>query len=359
MGAKCSSVEKWGEAGEDGSQAMAGRSESRLSCCCTVESDSIAPRQQLPTEPRLSKSALKSRNSGKKPNMDSVASECSTRPSWSSCAVTSFRPMRINSNRVESNFKKVRRVAFEAVGQLNHFCVFARTSFEKKKFSAAFVALAGDENAREMSLEKFKDGLRRHNFTGRCDRVFYALCEDPRRLYKDDQGLVIRRDRFVQRLSALKEPFCMVVQQLMASRSFGIEFSEFASTPLEEEETQPDGGHPLKQDAGDTPMISADIKSTVARKARDSNPSSGLRHSSSLDAIAEDEEGASTPSTTASDAGLWENASPSGEADVDPQQENSIDSEPSSPGSAKIVKRIKNGSQPKKRCSSLDKGAKS
>jgi len=127
--------------------------------------------------------------------------------------------MRINEERAARNFEKVRLLAHTVVGELNHFHVFVNRSFETP--NKAFDLLAGGSDVGEATFEKFTQQLERLQFTGRSDRVFFALCEDPRKQFVEVQGLVVRRHRFLQRLSSRRPPLQRIVDQLIATRSVG------------------------------------------------------------------------------------------------------------------------------------------
>jgi len=189
--------------------------------CCGPEA--IVP----PDKPLIS--ALKSKNSNSKARskdyeISRESSTASTRPpsyTSSSSEVSLFRPMRIDQVRVEAHFKKLRRLVLDVVGELNHFHVFVTSEFGKP--GDAFDWLAESSGIEGVSFDDFTRRLETRKFTGRSDKVFYAFCKDPMRLYDGTQGLVVLREKFVQRLSWMGPPFRLVVRQLIGSRRWAME----------------------------------------------------------------------------------------------------------------------------------------
>lgn len=257
-------------------------------------------------------SALKSRNSSRKSKPGSKdsgngnlsrESSCSTRASsgFSSQRFSaSFRPMRIDEERVRRHFKKVRRVALEAVGELNHFQVFVKRSFETK--GEAFDWISGSDDATEVDFDQFTSQLERRGFTGKSHVVFYALCEDPKKIQNGMEGLIIRREQFWQRLAGLGPPFRMVVRQIIAGKLCGIEFNAITEA-----------------DFNNSQCVEGDQAEVNNAKKK----SAGLRRSASLDVIDE------RPCLLLALEGSSEYGG--------------------SPDSPPLPKKIRNGAQPKKR----------
>lgn len=201
---------------------MAERCQSRIKCGCA---DTVMP-ERPPVSAVKGKSSLRrSRTKAEDEPLPLVRE--GTWPSSSSSPRLaeprlSFRPLRFDQDRVARNLQKVRRVALEAVGELNHFRVFVKRCFATS--SEAFEWLAGNPDAREIDSYKFKMQLERRPFTGQSERVFYSLCEDIMQIHTGAQESVLRRERFMNRLRGLGAPFRTVVRLAIASKSFGIPF---------------------------------------------------------------------------------------------------------------------------------------
>jgi len=253
MGAKCSNVEK----GDADTAAPSGGP------CCEVNACSVGT--PSPSAKTIV-SALQRR---------------STRaPSWQG----SFRPMRIDHERVSRRFKVLQRLALEVVGQLNHFHVFVNTSCAKPgtsdayRIGEAFEWLTGCSDVREISFDEFTRSLEKHRFTGQSDKVFFALCEDPKRLQNGTEGLIIARSSFIKRLMFMGNPFRLVVRQAIANRKFGIEFRDITATSVESKQARPNeatGCH--RVNAKSDPIMNCTAKGSMPH----------VKRGSSLDCIAD------------------------------------------------------------------------
>lgn len=109
--------------------------------------------------------------------------------------------------RYERNLKRMRKVALDVSGELNHFSVFLKKHFANP--SEAFNGISGSEKAASVEMEKFIDGLQKIEFGGDENKVFYGLCDDQ----AWGSNPIITRDGFVKRLGSMGNPFIQVVRQ--------------------------------------------------------------------------------------------------------------------------------------------------
>jgi len=109
--------------------------------------------------------------------------------------------------RYEKNLKRMRKVALDCSGELNHFSVFLKKHYANP--TEAFEGIAGSTAGTSVDMEKFVDGLHKMQFGGDAFKVFYGLCDD--QAWGAHQ--IITKDGFVKRLGSMGNPFIQVVRQ--------------------------------------------------------------------------------------------------------------------------------------------------